>query len=86
MGIIGAARIVRSDGTGGRPAGPGPDPAGFAPWSADAKYLQGPANEGPYKFAVVSGFVGKTWRIQMVKTAKAQDAVSTLSGATGRRW
>ena len=84
--------MVRSDGTDGRPAGPEvvagawPDPAGFAPWSADAKYLQGPANEGPYKFAVVSGFVGKTWRIQMVKTAKAQDAVSTLSGATGRRW
>lgn len=84
--------MVRSDGTDGRPAvpevvaGPGPDPAGFAPWSTDTKYLQGPAKEGPYKIAVVNGFVGNTWRIQMVKTAKAPDAVSTLSGATSRRW
>lgn len=52
-------------------AGPGADPACFAPWSADTKYLQWPAKEGPYKIAVVNGFVGNTWRIQMIKTAKA---------------
>lgn len=52
-------------------AGPGADPTCFAPWSADTKYLQWPAKEGPYKIAVVNGFVGNTWRIQMVKTAKA---------------
>jgi ribose transport system substrate-binding protein len=33
--------------------------------------MQWPAKEGPYKIAVVNGFVGNTWRIQMVKTAKA---------------
>ena len=51
--------------------GPGADPACFAPWSADTKYMQWPAQEGPYRIAVVNGFVGNTWRIQMIKTAKA---------------
>ena len=52
-------------------AGPGADPECFAPWSADTKYLQWPAKEGPYRIAIVNGFVGNTWRIQMIKTAKA---------------
>jgi ribose transport system substrate-binding protein len=33
--------------------------------------MQWPAREGPYRIAVVNGFVGNTWRIQMIKTAKA---------------
>ena len=33
--------------------------------------MQWPAKEGPYRIAVVNGFVGNTWRIQMIKTAKA---------------
>lgn len=52
-------------------SGPGADPACFAPWNADTKYMQWPAQEGPYRIAVVNGFVGNTWRIQMIKTAKA---------------
>lgn len=52
-------------------AGPGVDPACFAPWDANTKYLQWPATKGPYKVAVVNGFVGNGWRIQMIKTAKA---------------
>ena len=52
-------------------SGPGADPACFAPWNDDTKYMQWPAKEGPYKLAVVNGFVGNTWRIQMIKTAKA---------------
>lgn len=52
-------------------SGPGADPACFAPWNADTKYMQWPAAEGPYRIAVVNGFVGNTWRIQMIKTAKA---------------
>lgn len=52
-------------------AGPGADPGCFAPWNADTKYMQWPAKEGPYKIAVVNGFVGNGWRIQMIKTAKA---------------
>ena len=52
-------------------AGPGADPACFAPWSADTTYFQWEPRPGPYRIAVVNGFVGNTWRIQMIKTAKA---------------
>ncbi len=51
--------------------GPGVDPTCFAPWSEDTKFFQWEGREGPFKIAVVNGFVGNTWRIQMVKTAKA---------------
>ena len=52
-------------------AGPGHDPACFAPWSDDIGYFQWEKKEGPHKIAVVNGFVGNTWRIQMIQTAKA---------------
>ncbi|MAY61649.1 MAG: ribose ABC transporter substrate-binding protein [Rhizobiales bacterium] len=52
-------------------SGPGAEPECFAPWSGDTKYMQWEAKEGPYKMAVVNGFVGNGWRIQMIKTAKA---------------
>lgn len=52
-------------------SGPGAEPECFAPWSGDTKYMQWEAREGPYKMAVVNGFVGNGWRIQMIKTAKA---------------
>ncbi len=52
-------------------SGPGADPECFKPWSDDTAYMQWPAKEGPYRIAVVNGFVGNTWRIQMIKTAKA---------------
>ena len=51
-------------------SGPGYMPECFAPWSADTKYFKWPAKEGPYRMALVNGFVGNDWRIQMVKTAK----------------
>ncbi|WP_196258227.1 substrate-binding domain-containing protein [Pelagibacterium limicola] len=52
-------------------SGPGHDPACFAPWDDDVSYFQWPAREGPFRIALVNGFVGNTWRIQMVQTAKA---------------
>ncbi|MAZ85557.1 MAG: ribose ABC transporter substrate-binding protein [Hoeflea sp.] len=52
-------------------SGPGAEPECFAPWSADTKYMKWEAKDGPYKLAVVNGFVGNGWRIQMIKTAKA---------------
>ena len=52
-------------------AGPGYNPECFAPWSADTKYFQWDAKPGPYRIALVNGFVGNTWRIQMIQTAKA---------------
>src|SRR5690348_7264486 len=51
--------------------GPGADPQCFKPWSSTIKFLQWDKKPGPYRVAVVNGFVGNTWRIQMIKTAKA---------------
>src|SRR5215218_10080726 len=51
--------------------GPGPDQGCFKPWSAQTKYMQWDKKPGPYRIAVVNGFVGNTWRIQMIQTAKA---------------
>ena len=52
-------------------SGPGADPDCFKPWSADTKYFQWPKKNPPYRIALVNGFIGNTWRIQMIKTAKA---------------
>lgn len=52
-------------------SGPGHDPQCFAPWNDDIAHLQWEAREGPHRIAVVNGFVGNTWRIQMIQTAKA---------------
>ncbi|MFO1036940.1 MAG: sugar ABC transporter substrate-binding protein [Geminicoccaceae bacterium] len=52
-------------------AGPGYLPECFKPWTADTKFFQWPKKEGPYRIALVNGFVGNTWRIQMIQTAKA---------------
>jgi ribose transport system substrate-binding protein len=51
--------------------GPGADPACFAPRDANVKYLQYPGKKGPLRVALVNGYVGNTWRIQMVQTGKA---------------
>ncbi len=52
-------------------SGPGADPQCFAPWNDQIGYLQWEKRDGPHKVAVVNGFVGNTWRIQMIQTAKA---------------
>jgi ribose transport system substrate-binding protein len=52
-------------------SGPGPDANCFKPWTAQTKYMQWDKKPGPYRIAVVNGFVGNTWRIQMIQTAKA---------------
>ena len=51
--------------------GPGVNPECFAPWDESTKFMQWEAKEGPYRIAIVNGFVGNTWRIQMIQTAKA---------------
>ncbi len=51
--------------------GPGADPKCFTPWSQDTKYFQWPKKKGPYRIALANGFIGNTWRIQMIQTAKA---------------
>ena len=52
-------------------SGPGVDPDCFAPRDGSVNYLQYPAKEGLFRIALVHGYVGNTWRIQMVQTAKA---------------
>lgn len=52
-------------------SGPGADPACFKPWNAQTKFFQWPAKKPPYRIALANGYVGNTWRIQMIKTAKA---------------
>ena len=52
-------------------SGPGVMPECFKPFKADTKFFQWDKKPGPYRIAVANGFVGNTWRIQMIKTAKA---------------
>ncbi|HYM30034.1 MAG TPA: sugar ABC transporter substrate-binding protein [Candidatus Cybelea sp.] len=52
-------------------AGPGVLPGCFKPFTEKTKYFQWPKKQGPFRIAVANGFVGNTWRIQMIKTAKA---------------
>ncbi len=52
-------------------AGPGYMPECFKPWSEETQYFQWPARKGPFRVALVNGYVGNAWRIQMIKTAKA---------------
>src|SRR3954463_12282993 len=51
--------------------GPGADAECFKPWGKDIKYYQWKKRTGPYRIALANGFIGNTWRIQMIKTAKA---------------
>src|SRR3954453_19650793 len=50
--------------------GPGASPECFKPWGKDTMYFQWKKNVGPYRIALDNGFIGNTWRIQMIKTAK----------------
>src|SRR2546423_301367 len=51
--------------------GPGADPECFKAWGQNTKYFQWKKKKGPYRVALDNGFIGNTWRIQMIKTAKA---------------
>src|SRR5882757_4453169 len=53
---------------------PNSDVQCFAPWASDTKLFQYPAKKGPYRIALVNGYIANTWRIQMIKTAKAYTA------------
>lgn len=52
-------------------SGPGADPGCFAPVSGDTAYFKWAAREGPYKIALVNGFIANDWRVQMIAVAKA---------------
>jgi len=55
-------------------AGPSQDPDCFKPQSADTKFFQWPAKPGPYRIALVNGFIANDWRVQMIRVAKAYAA------------
>ena len=52
-------------------SGPSADAECYKPLTAETKFFQYPKKEGPYRIALANGFIGNTWRIQMVQTAKA---------------
>src|SRR5262247_2378686 len=52
-------------------SGPAADPQCFVPWTDKTKFFQFKKKDGPYRIALANGFIGNTWRIQMIKTAKA---------------
>jgi ribose transport system substrate-binding protein len=52
-------------------SGPGADPECFKPQSEDTKFFQWAAKEGPYRIALVNGFIANDWRVQMIRVAKA---------------
>ena len=51
--------------------GPPSDPTCMVPWKSDTKFVKYPKKSGPYRIALVNGYIANTWRIQMIKTAKA---------------
>ena len=51
--------------------GPGADPSCLRPSGKTTPYFQWKKKPGPYRIALDNGFIGNTWRIQMIKTAKA---------------
>jgi ribose transport system substrate-binding protein len=55
-------------------SGPSADPTCYVPWADNTKFFKYPAKPGPYRIALANGFIANTWRIQMIKTAKAYAA------------
>jgi ribose transport system substrate-binding protein len=55
-------------------AGPASDAKCYVPATADTKFFQYPAKQGPFRIALANGYIANTWRIQMVQTAKAYAA------------
>jgi ribose transport system substrate-binding protein len=75
--ITGAAVLITGAAWGAPPkvvTAPNSDPQCFTPWAANTKLFQYPAKKGPYRVALANGYIANTWRIQMIKTAKAYAA------------
>ena len=71
--LVGAALLSTSAQAAGPQivSGPSADPQCYVPWTAQTKFFQFAKKPGPYRIALANGFIGNTWRIQMIKTAKA---------------
>jgi len=55
-------------------SGPSADPQCYVPWADKTKFFKFPAKTGPFRIALANGYIANTWRIQMIKTAKAYAA------------
>lgn len=55
-------------------SGPASDPGCFAPNNAETAFFKYPAKTGPYRIALVNGFIANDWRVQMIRAAKAYAA------------
>jgi ribose transport system substrate-binding protein len=60
-------------------AGPAADQKCYVPWSDQTKYFKFAPKPGPYRVALANGFIANTWRIQMIKTAKAYAAQADVA-------
>ena len=47
------------------------DPTCFKPWSANTATMHYPAKKPPYRIALANGYVGNSWRLQMVESLRA---------------
>jgi len=56
---------------GAEAASPNPDPACFKADARSKGNISYPAKPGPYRVALVNGFAGNSWRIQMIQSLKA---------------
>ena len=52
-------------------SGPSESPNCYVPWTKDTRFFKFPEKKGPYRIALANGYIANTWRIQMIKTAKA---------------
>lgn len=57
-------------GTAAEAATPNPNPECFRPWTAETPMISYPEKAPPYKLALVNGFAGNDWRIQMIQSVK----------------
>ena len=55
-------------------SGPSNDAKCYVPWTDSTKFFKFPKKAGPYRVALANGYIANSWRIQMIKTAKAYAA------------
>jgi ribose transport system substrate-binding protein len=55
-------------------SGPSTDPKCDVPWTSSVKFFKFAKKPGPYRLALANGYIANSWRIQMIKTAKAYAA------------
>ena len=55
-------------------SGPSGDAKCYVPWTDSTKFFKFPKKAGPYRVALANGYIANSWRIQMIKTAKAYAA------------